>query len=186
MRNKTKSYNTFLPLLPSSQAQLQSWFSLPPSSEGCRGQGMGAAVSSSHIVSVIPSSWGGGLLTLFPCSRVGSLPRETVLHELLQCESFPWAVVLHELLQSGSFPWSTVLQEETDPAWVLNGVTSPARKPDPVWASLSMGPQVLPGDCFSMDFSWVHSLLWVHLPAPAWGLPWSTGGYLLHCGPPWL
>ena len=30
------------------------------------------------------SSSGAGLLTLFPCSSVGSLPQETVLHELLQ------------------------------------------------------------------------------------------------------
>ena len=51
---------------------------------------MGVAVSASHIVSAAPfsSSW-GGLLTLFPCSSVGSLPQETVLHELLQHESSP-------------------------------------------------------------------------------------------------
>jgi len=32
---------------------------------------MGVVVSSSHIVSVAPSSSGGGLLTLFPCSSMG-------------------------------------------------------------------------------------------------------------------
>jgi len=37
---------------------------------------MGAAVSSSHIVSAAPSSSGGGLLTLCPSSSVGSLLRE--------------------------------------------------------------------------------------------------------------
>jgi len=63
---------------------------------------MGVVVSSSHIVSAAPSSSGGGLLTLFPCSSVGSLPWETVLHELLQHRSFQWAAVLHELLQRGS------------------------------------------------------------------------------------
>jgi len=76
--------NTFPPPLPSSQAQLHSQFLniLPSSSTG--GQGMGVMLSSSCVVSAAPSSSGGGLLTLFPCSSVGSLPRETVLHELLQ------------------------------------------------------------------------------------------------------
>jgi len=46
----------------------------------------------------------GGLLTLCTCSNVRSLSRETVLHKLLQHESFPWAAALHELLQCGSFP----------------------------------------------------------------------------------
>jgi len=46
---------------------------------------MGVTVSSSHVVSAAPSSSGGGLLTFLPCFSVGSLPLETVLHELLQC-----------------------------------------------------------------------------------------------------
>lgn len=35
----------------------------------------------------------------FPCSSAGSLPRETVLYELLHCESIPQATVLHKSLQ---------------------------------------------------------------------------------------
>ena len=57
---------------------------------------MGVAVSSSHVVSATPSSSGGGLLTLFPCSSVRSLPQETVLHELLQRDSFSQATVLQD------------------------------------------------------------------------------------------
>jgi len=64
---------------------------------------MGVAVSSSHLVSAAPSSSGGGLLTLCPCSSVRSLPRETVLHELPQ---------------RGSFPRAAVLQEQAAPVWV--------------------------------------------------------------------
>ena len=118
---------------------------------------MGVWVSSSHVVSATPSSSGGEGLTLFPCSSVGSLPRETVLHELLQCESFPQAAVLHKLLQCGSLPWGAVLQEQTAPAWVPHGVTSPASKPASVWAPLS--PRVLPGACSSVGFPQGHSLL---------------------------
>jgi len=88
---------------------------------------MGVTVSSSHPVSAAPSSSGGGLLTL--CSSKGSLPWETVFHELLQRGSFPWAAVLHELLQCGSLPRGAVLQEQAAPAWVPRGVTSPASKP---------------------------------------------------------
>ncbi|KAM4792455.1 glucose-fructose oxidoreductase domain-containing protein 1 isoform 2-T3 [Cyanocitta cristata] len=45
---------------------------------------MGFEVSSSHIASAAPSSSGRGLLTLIPCSSVGSLPQEMDLYELLQ------------------------------------------------------------------------------------------------------
>ena len=65
---------------------------------------MGVVVSSSHGVSAAPSSSGGGLLTLCPCSSVGSLPRQAVLHQLLPQESFPRAAVLHQLLQRGVPP----------------------------------------------------------------------------------
>ena len=62
---------------------------------------MGVAVSSSHVVSAAPSSSGAGLLTLLPCSSVGSLSWGSALHELLQRESFPQVAVLHKLLQRG-------------------------------------------------------------------------------------
>jgi len=80
---------------------------------------MGVGVSSSHAVSAAPSSSGGGLLTLCPCSSARSLSQETVLHELLQC---------------GSLPWGAVLQEQAAPAWALHGVTaSLGHPPTPVW-----------------------------------------------------
>jgi len=65
---------------------------------------MGVVVSSSHAVSAAPSSSGGGLLTLCPCSSVRSLSQETVLHKLLQRESFPRAAALHKLPQRRSLP----------------------------------------------------------------------------------
>jgi len=142
-------------------------------------------VSSSHVVCTAPSSSGGGLLTLFPCSTVRSLSRETVLHKLLQCESFPRAAALHELPQRGSFPWSAVLQEQTAPVWVPHGVTSPARKPAPAWASLSTGPQVLAGACSSTGSPRGHSLLQASTCSGMGSLPQATGGYMLHRGPPW-
>jgi len=64
---------------------------------------MGVMVSSSHVSAALSSS-GGGLLTLCPCSSVRFLSQETVLHKLLQRESFPRAAVLHELPQCGSVP----------------------------------------------------------------------------------
>jgi len=60
---------------------------LPPSGAG--GEGMEVTVSSSRVVSHAPSSSGGGLLTLCPCSSVRSLSWETVLHKLLQQGFFP-------------------------------------------------------------------------------------------------
>jgi len=61
-----------------------------------------------------------------------NLPRETVLHEILQWEFFPCAAVLHELLQCGSF-WQGAV-----PRSGLFQGQSP------------MGPQVLPGACSNM------------------------------------
>jgi len=156
---------------------------LPPSGAG--GRRMGVTVNSSHVVSATPSSSGGGLLTLCPCSSVRSLPRETVLHQLLQCESFPQAAVLYKLLQCGSLPRGAVFPEQTAPAWVPHRVKSLASKPAPAWALLSVGLQVLPGACSSVGYPQGHSILRAHPLAPAWGPPWAAGGYLLHCGPPW-
>jgi len=82
---------------------------------------MGVVVSSSHAGSAVPSSSGGGLLTLCPYSSVRSLSRETVLHKLLQRESFPQAAALHKLPQRGYFPRGAVLQEQAAPAWVPTG-----------------------------------------------------------------
>jgi len=103
---------------------------------------MGAAVSSSHI-SATPSSSEGGPLTLCPCSSVGSLPRETVLHKMLQHGFFPQAAVLHKLLQHGSLPQGHKPCQQT-----YTGM-----------APFSTGPQALPGACSSTGFPWGHSLL---------------------------
>jgi len=142
-------------------------------------------VISPQVVSAAPSSSGGRLLTLFPCSSVRSLSRETVLHKLLQCQSFPWASALHELPQHGSFPQSAVLQEQAAPAWVPHGVTSPASKPASAWGPLSMGPQVLAGACSSTDSPRGHSYLQSSFCSSVGSLPWAAGGYLLHSGHPW-
>jgi len=91
----------------------------------------------------------------------------TVLHELLQRESFPQAAVLHELLQPGSFPRGAVFQEQTAPVWLCHRITGPARKPAPVWA----------------PHGFTASLR--GLPAPTWSPARAAGGDPLHHGPPW-
>lgn len=68
------------------------------------------AVVSSHI-STAPSS------SLLPCMCGGSLPQDSVFHELFQCGSFLWVAVLQELPQYGSSVGS-VLQEQADSACV--------------------------------------------------------------------
>jgi len=70
------------------------------------------------------------------CPRVGPFPRGAVLQE----QAAP-ALVL---------PWGAVLQKQAAPTWFPHGVTSPASKPAPAWAPLSMGPQVLAGACSSV------------------------------------
>ena len=90
------------------------------------------------------SSSGGGLLTLLPCSSVGSLSQAAVVHKLFQCESFPRGAVV---------------QDQAAPERVPHGVTSPASKSAAAWAPRSMGPQVLPGACSSKGFPQNLSLL---------------------------
>jgi len=100
---------------------------------------MGVTVSSSHAVSAAPSSSGGGLLTLCPCSSVRSLSQKTVLYKLLQCESFTQVAALHELPRRGSFPRGAVLQEQAAPAWVPMG--SQALPANLLWRGL-LSPRV--------------------------------------------
>jgi len=126
---------------------------------------MGVVVSSSHIVSAAPSFSGGGLLTLFPCSSMGSRPWETVLHELLQRESFPRAAVLHRLLQRGSPTGSQALPEillwrGLLSPWVRRSWQEPAPVRVPHRVTASFG----------------------HPPALVWGPPRAAGRYLLPCG----
>ena len=122
---------------------------------------MGVWVSSSHVVSAAPSSSGREGLTRFPLSSVGSVPRETVLHELLQ-----------RVLPMG------YSSSRTAPAWVPCMGCSPSgadcssvgpprgHKPCQqtcfgVGSSLhrATGPQVLPGACSSAGFPRGHSVL---------------------------
>jgi len=141
---------------------------------------MGVTVSSSHV-SATPSSSAGGLLTLFPCSSVRSLSRETVLHKLLQRESFQQAAVLHKLPEHWSFLWSTVLQEQAAPAWFSHGITSPGTKPASTWASRSTGLRVLAGACYSTGFPRDHSLLQAYICS---GMV-SSMGFRWRSAPPW-
>jgi len=156
---ETPSLQTSL-LLPALNLAPDFLYLLPTSGAG--GQGMRIAVSSSHAVSAAFSSI-RGLLIILPCSSVVSQLQETVLHELLQHVAFPW-----QLLQHRSLPLSAVLQEQTAPAWIPHGVTSPTSKPAPAWAPLSTGPQVLAGPCSSTGSPWGHSLLWAHPPVLVW------------------
>ena len=70
----------------SGSTSLPVFSTLSPQAE--QEDGMGVAVSSSHVVFAAPSSSGGGLLTLLPYSSMGSIHQERVLHELLQHGSF--------------------------------------------------------------------------------------------------
>jgi len=167
------------PFFPGSTSLLFLYL-LPTSGTG--GRGMGVTVILSHVVSAVPCPSGGRLLTFCPCSSVRSLSWETVLHVLLQRESFPRAAALHKLPQRGSLPWGAVLQEQAAPAWVPHGVTITASKPAPAWAPLSMGPQVLAGACSSTGLPTASAR---HPPAPVWGPSQAAGGHLLHRGPPW-
>ena len=78
----------------------------------------------SRIVSAAPSSSGGGLLTLFPCSSVGCLSWGSALQEFLQLKSFPCTAVLHELLQRGLSHGVTAFFEPRHllPRGVLHGL----------------------------------------------------------------
>jgi len=128
---------------------------------------MGVMVSSSHVVSAAPSSSGGELLTLCPCSSVRSLPWATVLHKLLQREFFPRAAALHELPQRGSFPQGAVLQEQAAPEWVAHGLQA---LPANLLQHGLLSPQV--------RRSWQE-------PAPAWTSHWVTAFFRHPPAPAW-
>jgi len=146
---------------------------------------MGVTVSSSHVVSAAPCPSGGGLLTLCPCSSVGSLSQEAVLHKRLQHESFPWAAALPELPQRGSLPTGCSPSGTGCSSMGPHGVTSPGSKPALAWAPLSTGPQVLAGVWSSAGSPRGHSFLWASTCSSVRSLPRAAGGYLLHHGPPW-
>ena len=62
------------------------------------GQGMGHGVCSQFITHYLCCSF---ILTIFPCSSMDFLPRDTVLHKLVPHGSFLRAAVLQKLLQGG-------------------------------------------------------------------------------------
>jgi len=85
------------------------------------------------------------------------------------------------------FPKGAVLQQQAALARVPHGITSPASKPAPEWASLSlsMGPQILAEASFNMGFPQGHSFLQAYICSNMGSLPQAKGGYLIHCGTPW-
>ena len=166
----------------------------PPVAQGAGNRG--GAVSPSA-----PSSSGGGLLTLFPCSSVGSLPQETVFHELLQRESFPWASVLHarpfhgvqsfrdRLLQRGSpmgsqvlpanllqcgllSPWGHRSCQEPAPAWASHGVTASFGHIHLLWRGVLHGLQVDSAPPLTSMGAGAQ-------PVPPWSAPRAAGESLL-------
>jgi len=80
---------------------------------------MGAAVSSSHLVSA-------------PLSSSHSSHTAPACVPPTGCSSSP-------TVPAWVPSWGAVLQEQTAPAWVPCGVKSPASKRAPVWAPLSLG-----------------------------------------------
>jgi len=149
---------------------------------------MGNGDYSQFITRCLCHSWSlrGRILTLFPCSRVKvpltgdsspqTSPSVSPSHRLQLFTNCP---------SVDAFPRGAVLQEQAAPAWVPHGVTSPASKPAPAWAPLSTGPQVLAGACSSAGSPWGHSFLQASTCSGVGSLSWATGGYVLHCGPPW-
>jgi len=130
---------------------------------------MGVTVNSSHVVSAAPSSSGGRLLTLCPCSSVKSLSRAIIFQDPPQCGSFHSVQSFrNRLLQRGSptgsqalpasLLWHGLLSPQVHRCWQE---PAPAQAPHGVTASFR------------------------HPPAPAWGLPRAAGGDLLHHEPPW-
>jgi len=172
--------NTFTPTPPFFLGLTLLPSSLSPPSSGAGGWGMGVAVSSSHVVCAAPSS------SDFHCSSVRSLSRETILHKLLQHESFPRAAALHELPQRGSLPTGC------SPSGTSCSSMSPPRRHKPCQQTCSGMGSSLHGSTGPG-----RSLLQPGLPMGSQGvlqastccgvgsLPRTAGGSLLHRGPPW-
>ena len=108
------------------------------------------------------------LLTPFPGSSMGSLPWDTVLHELFQHRSFPQAAVLQELLQHGSFPWDTVLQEQTEGTQVLPETLL-------LHGLLSIGCSSCQEPAPCVGSPWAAASFRAYTPALAWGSPQAAG-----------
>lgn len=114
MRNKTKSYNTFHPFLPSELNLIL--FLLSPPAQGDGEWGFWLVHHSLPLLSP---------LVLFSCSINGSLPQQTIPQEILQCEFSPQAAALHKLLYASH----QVQSFRNRPVWVPHEVRSAASKP---------------------------------------------------------
>lgn len=129
MKNKTKSKRNTSPH-PSTLLLIFSTSSPQP------GRGTGNGDFGQFITLCFCCSFllRDRLLTLLPCSSVGSLPWETIFHELIQLESFREAAVLHKLLQYGSL-WRAVHRscQKPTPARASHGGTASFRYP--AWGS---------------------------------------------------
>lgn len=93
---------------------------------------MGVVVSSSHV-SAVPSSSGGGLLTLLPCFSIGTPPMGGAMniHDFLRPESYPQGAILHEM--SSVIPtWGHKSFQEPSLAWVSHKVAAFFRHPPPL------------------------------------------------------
>jgi len=133
VRNKSRSSNTFPLPLPSCWAQLHSCSS-PFSPRVAQGDGDWTLRSAQHTLSLLLLVPQGTTPRTLPLLQPEVLSQETVLHKLLQCESFPRAAALLELPQRGSLPRGAVLQGQAAPAWVPTG--SPALPATLLWRGL--------------------------------------------------
>ena len=107
------------------------------------------------------------LLLLFPCSSVGSLPWNPVLHKLLQ-QSHRMQFIRNGCLQCDSQMGPQVLTSKPDLAWTALHGTQALQVPATAWGLHEI----------TASFRTYPS-------APIWGPLWASGGYLLHHGPPW-
>ena len=181
MRNKMGSSYTFPPHLPLSRPQLHSCFSTS-SLSGMGNGGYGQFITCCFCCSFLLSRRTPHTLPLFQCEvplRGDSSPQTSPMWVLpMGCSSSFTAPA--RVLPMGCSP-SGKGCSSVGP----HGVTSPASKPAPAWAPLSTGPQVLAGACSSAVSPRGHSFLQVSTYSSVGSLPWGTGGYLLHRGPPW-
>jgi len=115
---------------------------------------------------------------------VRSLSWETVLHKLLQSESFPQAATLQELPQRGSFPRGAVFRNRLLQHGSPTG--SQALPANLLWRGL-LPPRVHRFWQKLVPEQAPHGVTasFRHPPVLVGSFPRATSGYLLHCGPPW-
>lgn len=129
-----------------------------------------------------PSSSGAGSLTSFLCSSMGSLPWEM---SSMNFSSVSASHGLQFLMKGSSLALSQGVQSFRTrllTVWVPHSVTSPASKPAPVQAPLSMRSCQEPLPLWS-SHGVTASL--GHPAALAWDPPWAAGGSVHPLEPPW-